>query len=110
MFLRQNTTDLGILGRIMRWSILLVFAAYFVLPMLWLLLAPSKDTNQIYSGVPFALGTLKRLATSWQDIMTYNGGEVVTWFENSVLYSVLALLGGLAISIPAVFIIATNRF
>ncbi|MHB8628520.1 MAG: carbohydrate ABC transporter permease [Aggregatilineales bacterium] len=110
MFLRQHTTDLGILGRILRWSILLVFVGYFVLPMMWLLLAPSKDTNQIYGGTPFSLGSIARLVKSWQDITTYNNGEVVLWFENSVEYAVLALLGGLAISIPAGFIIATNRF
>jgi multiple sugar transport system permease protein len=110
MFLRQNTSDMGILGRILRWSILLAFVGYFVLPMVWLVLAPSKDTTQIYNGTPFSFGSITRIIKSWNNIASYQNGEILIWFGNSVEYAVLSLLGGLAISIPAGFIIATARF
>jgi multiple sugar transport system permease protein len=111
MFLKKNISDMSILGYIVRLSVLLFFAGYFVIPILWLLLAPSKDTTQIYhSESPLAFGTVSRLSTSWQNIMSYQNGEVLLWLGNSVKYAVLSLLGSLAISIPAGYMIAISRF
>jgi multiple sugar transport system permease protein len=111
MFLKKNASDLGILGSILRWGVLLIFAVYFVVPMLWLLLAPSKDTTQLYHATyPLAFGSWDRVIKSWQDVTGYQNGEVLLWFENSVKYALLSLLGGLAIGIPAGYMLAIKRF
>jgi len=113
MFLnfKRNTRNMGVLTHVVRLSILLLFAIYFVVPILWLIMAPSKDVTQIYrSSTPLAFGTLERLTKSWQNILSYQNGEIGLWFINSIKYTLLSLLGALAISIPAGYILATARF
>ncbi len=111
MFLRKYVGDMGLLGALLRMAFLLAFAVYFVAPILWLIVAPSKDTTEIYhSSYPLAFGSWDRVVKSWNDITTYQNGEIVLWFENSVKYALLSLLGSLAISIPAGYIIAIARF
>src|SRR5438128_1825579 len=111
LVLRKNTSDMGILGSILRWGVLLAFAVYFVVPMLWLLLAPSKDTTQLFHATyPLAFGSWDRVIKSWQNVTSYQNGEVLLWFENSVKYAALSLLGSLAISIPAGYMLAIKRF
>ncbi len=111
MFLRKNTSDLGILGHVVRLSILLLFAVYFVVPILWLVLAPSKDITEMYHSTnPLAFGSLERLIKSWQNVTTYQNGEMLLWFGNSVKYALLSLLGSLAISLPAGYMLAIARF
>ena len=80
MFLKKNTADLGILGSLLRYAVLLIFVIYFAVPLLWLLVAPSRDVTQITNDPnPLAFGSVERLVTSWQNIMSYNGGEVLVW-------------------------------
>src|SRR5258708_3634873 len=111
MFTKKNTSDLGILGNIIRISILLAFVVYFVVPMLWLLFAPSRDKSEIFeSATLLAFGSFERLAKSWENIISYQNGEMLLWFENSVKYALLSLLGSLAISIPAGYVLAIERF
>ena len=43
-------------------AVLLVFLAYFAVPMLWLVMAPSKDPTQLYQLHPLAFGTWQRYA------------------------------------------------
>ena len=44
----KNVRDIGFLGSILRWAILLIFLIYFVIPIIWLLIAPSKDTATVF--------------------------------------------------------------
>src|SRR5678815_5397829 len=93
MFLKKNTSDMGILGSLVRWSILLVFVIYFAVPILWLLIAPSKDATQIFqSPTPLGFGSLDRLIKSWQNITTYQNGEVFLWIGNSIRYALFSLI------------------
>lgn len=102
---------MGILTHIIRYAILLVFLIYFAVPILWLITAPSKDVTQLFqSETPLAFGNLDRVIKSWTDVVTYQNSEIVLWFENSIKYAVLSLLGSLAISIPAGYVLAVARF
>jgi multiple sugar transport system permease protein len=110
-FLKKNTSDMGILGSFLRYGILLLFLIYFAVPMLWLLIAPSRDVSQITNNPnPLAFGSIERLVQSWQNIMSYQNGSVMVWFGNSVKYALFALVGGLIISIPAGYALAVKRF
>ncbi len=42
----RTVGDTGLLGFGLRWGVLLLFAAYFFIPMLWLVLATSKSAPQ----------------------------------------------------------------
>jgi multiple sugar transport system permease protein len=111
MLLRKRIGDIGTVGYIIRLIILLLFAVYFVVPLLWLVLAPSKEASQLYGNVsPFAFGTLERLIKSWNNITTYQNGEIGLWIWNSLRYALMSLAGGLAISIPAGYTLAVSQF
>jgi multiple sugar transport system permease protein len=101
---------LGPVGFFVRWAVLLVFALYFGLPLLWLLLAPSKDQFAIISLNPLAFGSWETVVKAWQNVNAYVHGEIWLWFGNSILYVAVSLAIGMAISIPAGYILAVARF
>jgi multiple sugar transport system permease protein len=102
--------DIGFLGSILRWVVLLIFAIYFVIPIIWLLLAPSKETSQFSSLNPLAFGSFAQYITAWKNLMSYQNGEVFLWFRNSFFYVLFSLLGSLAIGLPAGYALAIMRF
>jgi multiple sugar transport system permease protein len=108
---RRFVGDLGILGYVIRLFILLVFLCYFVVPMVWLLITPSRTPDDLFHNYnPLSFGSLDRLATSWTDILNYQNGEITLWLGNSVRYALLTLLGSLAVCIPAGYVLATAHF
>ena len=102
--------DIGGLGYVLRLIVLLVFAIYFVVPVFWLILAPSKDQFTIISANPLAFGSWETVLKSWQNVNAYQHGEIWTWFLNSIVYVVSSLAVGLAVGIPAGYILAIARF
>lgn len=109
-FWRKNVGDTGILGFILRWGVLLLFALYFLVPILWLVLATSKNAPQLLELKPLAFGSFERIWEAWQRIIEYQNGEVLLWFSNSVKYAIWALVLSLVTSIPAGYILAVARF
>ena len=107
---KKSVSDIGIFGSILRWAVLLIFLIYFVIPIIWLLLAPSKDTPQFSSLNPLAFGSFAQYITAWKNVMIYQNGEVGLWFRNSILYVLCSLLVSLAIGLPAGYALAIMRF
>jgi multiple sugar transport system permease protein len=101
------------LGRVLVVVILGSFGVFFVLPLAWLLLAPSKSTAQL-NGVggepPFSFGSLGQLAENWNVLVRVHDGIVWTWLGNSVLYSGVALVITIIVSIPAGYALAMSSF
>ena len=107
---RRILGDMGPIGYFVRLAILLVFVLYFGLPLLWLLLAPSKDQTAIITLKPLAFGSWATVLKSWSNVNEYVHGEIWVWFKNSVFYVVSSLAISLAIGIPAGYILAVARF
>jgi multiple sugar transport system permease protein len=105
----MNSSDTEF-GFWLRWGLLLLFAAYFFVPLLWLVLATSKSAPQLLELNPLAFGSFQRIQEAWQRIIEYQDGEVLLWAFNSVRYALWALVLSLAISIPAGYILAVARF
>src|SRR5512136_1806905 len=84
--------DMGLLGFGLRWGVLLLFTAYFFVPLLWLVLATSKSAPQLLDLPPLAFGSFQRIQEAWQRVMEYQNGEVLTWAFNSIRYAVLGLV------------------
>jgi multiple sugar transport system permease protein len=110
VFSRRIFGDMGSLGAFLRLAVLLLFALYFGLPLLWLLLAPSKDQFAINKLNPLVFGNWATVLKSWNNINQYSNGEIWLWFRNSVIYAVSSLAIGLTISIPAGYMLAVVRF
>lgn len=93
----------------LRLVILYGFAVFCLIPLVWLILAPSKDNAELVAN-PLAFGSFERYALSWQHLADYDNGVIFLWMANSVLYSIVPLLLTVAISLPAAYALATMRF
>lgn len=90
--------------------ILIVFGIFFLVPVVWLLLAGAKTDHELVGANPFSPGSLHALRHNWGALMSFQGGAVRTWMKNSVLYALLALVITLAVSIPAGYALAKLHF
>jgi multiple sugar transport system permease protein len=98
------------MGRAVAILILVVFVLFFVVPLIWLVLAPTKTDRQLLLEVPFAFGSWETLAANWNSLMTFQKGLIWTWLGNSAFYCVAALCITLIISIPAGYAMALTEF
>ncbi|MGE3192287.1 MAG: carbohydrate ABC transporter permease [Microbacteriaceae bacterium] len=89
------------------------FAVFFVIPLAWLLLAPTKSTTQL-NGLngeqPFSFGSFDQLAENWNNLVGFQDGIIWTWLGNSMLYSVAALIITIVVTIPAGYALAMTNF
>src|SRR5439155_7051 len=81
--------------------VLLLFAVFFGLPVLWLLLATTKTTNQLLNSHPLSFGSWHALKANWNALIRYQDGTVFLWLRNSAVYAFVALAITLVVSIPA---------
>jgi multiple sugar transport system permease protein len=98
------------IGRALVTLVLLAFAAFFVLPIVWLLLAPTKTNNQLLLDGPFSFGSFEQLAANWNELFAFGSGVFATWLGNSAFYSFAALAITLIVSIPAGYALALIEF
>ena len=99
-----------LLGRGVRTAILLVFAVFFIAPVLWLILAPTKSDHALVTSSPFSFGSFHNLALAWQHLDAYSDHLYRRWIGNTLIYSLSATAITLAISIPAGYGLALGKF
>ncbi|HEU5223305.1 MAG TPA: carbohydrate ABC transporter permease [Candidatus Lumbricidophila sp.] len=105
-----STRYAHLIGRGAVWAILIAFAVFFVLPMVWLLLAPTKSAQSLEHDFPFAFGSLARVAEAWQHLIGFQDGAIYRWFGNSAIYAFGGLALTLICSVPAGYALALTRF
>jgi len=88
-------------------ALLLVF---FVLPVIWLLLAPSKTAGEVVRDNPLSFGSFHQIATAWQHLFAFQDGAMTRWLRNSAVYSGGSLILTLAVSVPAGYALALTEF
>jgi len=98
------------IGRALVTIVLLVFAAFFILPIIWLLLAPTESNNQLLLESPFSFGSFDQLVANWNELFAFGSGVFATWIGNSAYYSFAALAITLLVSIPAGYALALIEF
>lgn len=91
-------------------AVLLVFSAFFVVPIVWLILAPTKSARELLLGAPFSVGGFDTLVSNWNELVQFQNGIVWVWLGNSVLYAGVALVVTLAVTIPAGYALALTEF
>ena len=101
------------MGRAFAIVLIAFFSVFFVLPLAWLLLAPTKSTTQL-NGLngeqPFSFGSFEQLAENWNNLVTFQDGIIWTWLGNSVLYAGTALVLTIVVTIPAGYALAMTDF
>lgn len=86
------------------------FAIFFVIPIIWLLLAPTKDGRGLLLDGAFSFGSFQALADNWNQLFGFQNGVFLTWIGNSAFYSFSALAITLIVSIPAGYALAHFEF
>ncbi|WP_416979001.1 carbohydrate ABC transporter permease [Streptomyces sp. T028] len=107
---RRRTTARSAAARGLWWLCSAGFVLFFAVPIVWLVLAPTKSDAQIITGHPFALGSPAGLARTWHKLYGYQDGAVLTWIRNSTVYSFGALALTLVTSVPAGYALALTQF
>jgi len=98
------------MGKALVAVVLIFFVLFFVVPIVWLLLAPTKTPRELLVDGPFSFGGFDTLAANWNDLMQFQNGIVWTWIGNSVLYTGVALIVTLIVTIPAGYALALTEF
>jgi multiple sugar transport system permease protein len=91
-------------------AVLALFALFFVLPVLWLVLAATKSDDQLVHGHPLSFGSWADLRANWDALSAYQGHAIFRWLGNSALYSFLALVITLCAGVPAGYALAKTEF
>lgn len=87
-----------------------LFAVFFVLPVIWLLLATTKTNDEIIRRNPFAVGSFGHLRQAWHNLYAFQDGVILHWLGNSALYVLLAMVITLVTGIPAGYAMAVLEF
>jgi multiple sugar transport system permease protein len=95
---------------VVRLLILFGFAVFCLVPLVWLVLAPSKGDNQLLDGAPLSFGTFGRIGESWRHLAEYDHSVLYKWMLNSVYYTAIPLVVTVTVSLLAAYALATMRF
>ncbi|MFF0465382.1 carbohydrate ABC transporter permease [Streptomyces mexicanus] len=90
--------------------LLAVLLVFFVLPVLWLLLAPSKTAGEVVRDNPLSFGSFQQIGVAWRHLFAFQDGVMLTWLRNSAVYSLGSLILTLVVSVPAGYALALSRF
>lgn len=90
--------------------VMLVVTAFFVVPVVWLILAPTKTDHQLVFRDPLALGTYHNVAHAWSLVFNFQDHALLSWLENSAIYSVGGVLLALTCAVPAGYGLALTEF
>ena len=97
-------------GQILPGLLLTAFGVFFVLPLIWLLLAATKTDAQLVQDNPLSFGSWHALRQNWDALTSFQGDAILLWLRNSALYAFLALVITLAVGIPAGYALAMMEF
>ena len=99
-----------IAGLSVRLLILTAFALFFVAPIIWLLLAPTKTDGALVTHGPFTFGSFHNVAQAWKHLDAFSDQLYRKWIGNSLLYTFSATAIVLATAIPAGYGLAFGNF
>ncbi|MFE6552261.1 carbohydrate ABC transporter permease [Streptomyces sp. NPDC057746] len=108
--MRVRTTPSRAASAVIIGLLLAVLLVFFVLPVIWLLLAPSKTAGQIVHDNPLSFGSFGRIGDAWRHLFSFENGAVLTWLRNSAVYAGGSLVLTLLTSVPAGYALALTRF
>ncbi|TDD49062.1 carbohydrate ABC transporter permease [Nonomuraea terrae] len=95
-----------------RWLVtvlMAVLAAYFLMPLYWLIVASTKSTGGLINSAPLWFAD-PQLATNLGDLMSFGGGIFWRWILNSVVYAGVGAIGATFISACAGYALTKCAF
>ena len=89
---------------------LLALIFYFLIPVWWLVVASTKDAQGLFSGSGALWFNGFHLFANVKELFTYNHGEYLRWFGNSLLYAITGGVGATVIAVLAGYGFAVFKF
>ncbi|WP_018384353.1 carbohydrate ABC transporter permease [Wenjunlia vitaminophila] len=83
---------------------------YTLLPLVWLLMASTKDSGSLLSSFGLWFGDGFHLFGNVKDVLTYDDGIYVRWFGNTLLYALVGAGGAALIATIGGYALAKYRF
>jgi multiple sugar transport system permease protein len=97
-------------GQALRAAVLLAFAIFFGIPLLWLVLAPTRTDHELVTGPSFAFGSFHNVVLAWHHLDAFGDHLFRRWLGNSLVYAFGATALTLATGLPAGYGLATGAF
>lgn len=89
------------------WMVL--FALISVVPMIWLILAPSKTDAEITNRHPLAFGKFSNYIKAWKNLQFFDNGVILKWVINSIVYtSAIVVIATITASLAG-FVLSASR-
>ncbi|MEU5001201.1 carbohydrate ABC transporter permease [Streptomyces sp. NPDC021622] len=98
-----------LLGRTVVNTVVGIAVLYTLLPVLWLVLAASKDRDALFSSDFFSLADFS-FVQNLRDLFAMDGGLYGRWYTNSLLYAVLGAAISALISVACGYAFDKYRF
>jgi multiple sugar transport system permease protein len=102
-FRRDAVSYLVLLG-------LIAVAVFFLIPLVWLLLAPTKTDHSLVADSPFAFGSFAQAIATWHNLYDFEDGAILLWIRNSAVYSAAGVILAVGIGVPAGYALAVTQF
>ncbi len=97
-------------GLALRFTILTTFAVFFAVPILWLLLAPTKADQALVTSSPLSFGSFHHVALAWKHLNAFSDHIYRRWIGNSLFYALSATGITLVVGVPAGYGLAFGSF
>jgi multiple sugar transport system permease protein len=94
----------------LRFMILAAFAVFFIGPVLWLILAPTKADNALVTSDPFSFGSFHQVSLAWKHLDAFSDHIYRRWITNTLYYALSATAITLVVSVPAGYGLALGKF
>ncbi|MGW2769406.1 carbohydrate ABC transporter permease [Streptomyces sp. NPDC001275] len=107
---RRRAPARHLASRLLAGAVLAAFLVFFVLPVLWLLLAATKTDQQLVHGNPLSFGSWHALKANWHALSGFQDNAITLWLRNSVLYAGISLVITLCVAVPAGYALAMTEF
>jgi multiple sugar transport system permease protein len=94
----------------LRILVLSVFAIFFIAPVIWLILAPTKTDQALITHSPFSFGSFHQVGLAWKHLDAFSSHIYRRWIWNSLYYALSATAITLVVGVPAGYGLAVGRF
>jgi multiple sugar transport system permease protein len=89
---------------------MLAALAYFLLPLFWLVVASTKNTQDLFTTFGLWFSRTPRVLANIQATFTHDDGVFARWLLNTVMYAVVSALGAALLAAAAGYGFAKFRF
>jgi len=107
-----RTTKLRQESRFWTWVVniwLTFFAIVSIVPMIWLILAPSKEDAELTTRHPLAFGHFGNYWKAWKNLQFFDNGVILQWVLNSLWYTgAIVLIATVTASMAGFVLSASN--